>query len=234
MKPALVSLVLLFQLMFASLSFAQQQHELRTGLSHVLSLGSVSDELEMTENQRDALAHLWLTTEIELKAALQKFSFAYSENLPENEIDELKAEFADSIAEIRENENKIIQDVLSDSQIERLKQIRFQYLSRHGDGLSAIKEELSLSESQLGKIRALQSDFQKDLAELQKNSLDIKVPRDEMMHNAQQFRAKYEDKLLDLLTPNQRRKLESLQGKRFEFQYGPKDKPDSDGEDGEN
>ena len=230
LKPC-VAIAFLILATAVNSAFAQHSHkELQLGLSYTLSLGGVYEQLEMDQNQRYALDDLWLMTELGLKSEIQKFQASYSETLPESEIALLKSEFQKEVQKIRDNESERINSVLSGKQVDRLKQIRFQFLSRNGDGMTGIKDVLGLSDGQIRKIEDLKTSAQTKVSKMNHESRELKIPQADIASHLQQIRKVFEEDLIGILTTSQKQKLKSLQGEEFEFQYGPKKVDESEQE----
>lgn len=216
-------LAIMAQLAAATPGNAQSiNNELQLGLSYTLSLGGVCEQLEMDEHQRYALDDLWLMTELNLKTEIGKFQNEFNDALPEVEKKRVQSEFKANVAKIRENESERINSVLDKKQIKRLKQIRFQFLRRKAGGMKGIKEELGLSKTQLSKLNGLKRNAATKLREMITESKKLGVPQADINHNLVQMRERFEDGLLEILTPGQKQKLATLEGEKYDFQYGPK------------
>ena len=222
MKRLMLLLILCCQFTYCGFCNAQLEKEVQLGLSHVLSMGGIADDLGMSGDDRFHLGDVWLMTEMKLRSEFQKFDTQFSETLPVEEQEELKAELKDAIAAIRDNELVQIKKVLSDKQVDRLRQIRFQYLQKNGNGFKSLKDELELTDEQLEKVKSIQEKLQREIREMRNSGQKMKISRDEIAGHIKVIRGRLEDELVATLTGTQRAKLNQLQGKTFEFQYGPK------------
>ncbi len=230
MKSTLLIVIFVFQFLLVAHSHAQYQDEERVGLSNTLSLGGVAKALKMTDDQQFNLADTWLMVQIDLRNAFQEYQSNYAENLPESEQQRLRDTLNDAITKIRDLEIQRLEAVLKPDQIERLKQIRFQYLRRTGKGLEAIKDELELSDDQLMKIEKVAKELKEEALRFQASTREINLPPAELTHHLGQIRRNAEERLLSILSPSQRQKLRRLEGESFEFQFGPPEPGDDNGE----
>jgi hypothetical protein len=202
--------------------FAQAQqdailHEPDAELSNTLGLAGVARELDLTADQQFELSDLPVMTQMRLQRALRDYEAELGDSLPvdlKNELrDQLLAEFRD----IREWEQEQLKKILTDDQIERLRQLRTQHLVQHRGGLAALLEELELSPSQLKQIRQIAEDLARDQGAHQRTGIEAGIPRADIDHDLQHMRQTALEKLLTVLDGTQRQTLERLQGKPFDF-----------------
>ncbi len=114
--------------------------------------------------------------------------------------------------------------MLTPSQSERLKQIQLQTAIPAALARPEIIKALDISEEQRGKIRALRDRMEKkQLAAWPKlRGLNQKERRQkviEFMKESSKIAAEARKPMLDILTPEQRAKLEKLQGKKIEVTW---------------
>ena len=120
-------LVVLLSLVFATSAYAQPEIKAQSSLSQILGIGGVKEELGLSGDQYEALsASAW-----QIKSELEKVVKEYKDNFIPRLSDDKKAvlqyELEAGIKEIQANEIERLEKVLSSDQIQRLKQIRFQY-----------------------------------------------------------------------------------------------------------
>ena len=119
--------------------------------------------------------------------------------------EDMFAKMRELIAEANEKGEKELADVLLPHQMSRLKQLQFQRRSQGGAsralGREDIREELGLTDAQMGDIQEAAEKAQEEL-------------REEMA----KLRAEAEKKILAVLTPEQRKKWEAMAGDPFEFE----------------
>ncbi len=185
-------------------------------------MGGTADDLGMTSDEKYHLGDVWLMTEMELRSEIQKYNSKFSEVLSDGEKEKLKAELVEAVAAIRDHELVQIKKVLSGKQIDRLRQIRFQFLKKNGDGFKSLKDELELTVEQLEKVKSIQTKLHREMNEMRSGGRKMKISNDEIAGHIRMIRNRLEDELVATLTGSQRAKLNQLQGKTFEFQYGPK------------
>lgn len=168
-----------------------------------LMLPQVGQEIELIDDQSAKIA--------EIRSDVQgKMSAVYKElqKLPRAERAERYAEKSKAIAE--ETEQRI-KDVLLPEQLERLKQVSLQMRLRSYGGYGyvlasdgALAEELSITETQKKKLRAVQQKYQQKLQE------QMRELRERMQREAKK-------QALTVLTPKQRERFEALLGDDFEY-----------------
>lgn len=170
----------------------------------------VQQEIEISEDQQAELRTLGETIRDEIRSEMQGM-FEGMRDLNDEErqarFDEIRARFE----EINKDAEARMQKVLMPHQFDRLKQIDLQSrLQRGGAGAlteGELADTLGLTEAQRDQIREKQEEVQKDL--------DEKIG---------QLRIEARNQLLEVLTPEQRAKLEGMMGSAFalpEQQFGP-------------
>ncbi len=220
MKTFVLLASLLLQLPWVTSASAQIEKELEQGLSFALSLGGADQDLTMTGEQRFELVGLSVMIQRDLRNAFQEFTSNYSEGLSAEEKQRVEDKLASAIKKIRKNEMQQLEMVLKADQIERLKQIRFQYLRRNSGGLESIRSELDLSDQQLARIEQVGKQMIADIMEVNAGSRDLQLTPIEVTDHVMQIKTNTEKDLLSILTPAQRQKLKSLEGEEFQFQIG--------------
>ena len=220
-KESFLLTVLLLAL--ATTARAQQpslQDETEIGLSRVLAYQGVAADLGMTEVQADQLNGLWTQVQFKLRYKIRDYRNNFSETLSAPRQEQVKQELQDAILEVREYETERLKEVLSSSQIDRLEQIRIQVLDRKGNKLHQMKEELSLSDSQLGQVKILKKELQEAISELRKDAKIEGLTRNEIKDSTEEINSEFKDKFRDILSSSQQSTLDRLKGREFEFQVG--------------
>ena len=205
---------------FVSASHAQLDRESQLGMSYILGLGGVNQELEMTDEQGAALAGLWFKVQDELQREYMEFRNSISSNTPPEKRKELEQKLASGLEKIRQEESKRIEQVLFEHQIERLTQIRFQYVQRNSEGMQTLKDDLELTDKQISDIKKVAETLKRNLYDLQVKNRENSLSRNELMASIAQARKQSERELLALLTDSQRKKLKEFEGEKFEFRTG--------------
>jgi hypothetical protein len=169
------------------------------GANPMMLLGqeSVQQELKMSEDQIS-----------KVKAHQEKSlgSFRDFGNLSQEERQKKMQEIA------QENE-KFLGEVLKPEQKKRLDQIALQ--QRGGDALTdpKVQTALGITDDQKEKIKAIQEDFRKTLGDLR--SAGGGGDRAEMAKKMQEMRTANSEKMLKLLTDDQKKKWEEMAGPKF-------------------
>ena len=156
----------------------------------------VQKELELLDDQVEQLK------EVNEKVRSQMMEmFREMRNVPREEMRERFAGLREKITEIRDKE---LSTVLLPDQLKRLKQIEFQQQFSRGGGRTLenpqLMERLGLSDEQIEKIRQLSEQAQ-----------------EEMRKKMEQMRKELQDKVLALLTPQQRKDFDDLVGDPVEL-----------------
>jgi Spy/CpxP family protein refolding chaperone len=170
----------------------------------------VQQEIELSEDQQAELQTLGDTIRDEIRDEMQGM-FQGMRDLSDEEREAKFAEIRTRFEEINKDAESRMQKVLLPHQFDRLKQIDLQSRIQRG-GAAALSEgeladTLGLSESQREQIREKSEQVQKDLND-----------------KISQLRIEARNQLLDVLTTEQRAKLESMMGSEFalpEPQFGP-------------
>ena len=174
----------------------------------------VQAEIELSEDQQAELRTLGETIRDEIRSEMQGM-FQGMQGLSNEErqarFDEIRSRFE----EINKDAESRLQKVLMPHQFDRLKQIDLQSRIQRGGAAALAEGELAdtlgLSESQRDQIREKSEQVQKDLNE-----------------KIGQLRVEARNQLLEVLTTEQRAKLESMMGAEFslpEPQFGPPGQP---------
>lgn len=170
----------------------------------------VQQEIELTEDQQTELRTLAETMREEVGEEMRGM-FQGMRDLSDEERDAKMQEIRTRFEQIGKDAEERMQKVLLPHQFDRLKQIDLQSRVQRG-GASALSEgeladTLGLSESQRDQLREKQEQVQKEL--------DEKIS---------QLRVDARNQLLEVLTPEQRAKLQGMMGADFalqEPQFGP-------------
>jgi hypothetical protein len=178
------------------------------GANPMMLLGqeSVQQELKMTEDQ------IAKVKEHQQKAA---GNFGALAGLTPEERQKKFQEMA------QENE-KFLGDVLKPEQKKRLDQIVLQ--QRGGDALTdpKVQQTLGITDDQKEKIKSIQDDLRKTMGELRASAGG---DRQEMAKKMQEMRTANNDKLLKLLTDDQKKKFDEMTGPKFTGKIEPPRRP---------
>jgi hypothetical protein len=161
----------------------------------------VQQEIELSEDQQAQLQTLGDTIRSEVRDQMQGM-FQGLRDLSDEERQAKFAEIRTKFEEINKDAEARLQNVLMPHQLDRLKQIDLQSRIQRGGAAALTEGELAdtlgLSESQRDQIRQKSEEVQKDLED-----------------RISQLRTDARNQLLEVLTPDQRAKLESMMGAEF-------------------
>jgi Spy/CpxP family protein refolding chaperone len=180
------------------------------GIVGLIQTGEVQREIELSADQENELRTLRDTVQEEIRSEMGEMF----RNMRDLSDDERRARF-DEVRTRMEELNKSVEDrlqkVLLPHQFDRLKQIDVQARVQRGGAAvltdGELAETLGLTEAQREQIRERAEQVQQDL--------DAKI---------RQLRLDARNQLLDVLTTEQRAKLESMMGAEFDVpepQFGP-------------
>ena len=159
-------------------------------------------ELDIVDTQREALTKV-------RNEAMTKMRSLYDMNIADPQ--ERMKKYNESAKTLGEETEKKVQDILLPHQVKRIKQIALQMqLQSAGYGGAAafqneLAEELKITDEQKTQLQEKQKEVAKEMQE--KTQAFYK-----------QLQEESREKLLSVLTPAQRRKLEELTGEKFQWQ----------------
>lgn len=160
-------------------------------------------ELDIVDSQRDALTKLRNDT-------MAKMRTLYDMSIPDQQ--ERMKKYSEASKALGEETEKKVLEILLPHQIKRLKQITLQMqLQQAGYGSSAafqnsqLVEELKITDEQKAQLQEKQKEVTKEMQE--KSQAFYK-----------QLQEESREKVLSVLTPAQRKKLEELTGEKFQWQ----------------
>jgi Spy/CpxP family protein refolding chaperone len=179
------------------------------GGASLLRNEAVQKELELVDDQKAKLTKLGEGMRAEFTEMFQGMR-----DLSSEERREKFASIREKMTNVREKLQKDIDGILLPHQRDRLAQIQFQSQNR-GRGTSgalssdSVAEKLGITKEQQEKIAKLGTEIQ-----------------EEMTKKIQELRLKAQEKLLEVLTPDQKAQWEKLAGEPFELprsQFGRRD-----------
>lgn len=169
------------------------------GTGALLQSQEVQQEIELVDEQQAELRQIGEEVRDQMRSL-----FAGMRDLDPEERRERFESLREDMADITSQVETRIQDVLLPHQYERLKEINLQQQIRQQGMAGALSgglaEELGISEEQREKLTTRAQELQA-----------------EMQEKIVQLRQEAENELLQILTPDQRSKLESLRGKGFQM-----------------
>jgi hypothetical protein len=171
---------------------------------------SVQDELKITEEQKEKL---------------QKALREVAENVG-NMRDMDEEERRDAMRKMGEETNKVVKEVLNEEQQNRLMEIRWQQAPATGFASPEFHEALKFSEDQKEKLKGIMEEMGKDMREIMQEGREN--PR-ESREKMEALRKETKEKVMGVLTAEQKASLEKLSGKPFELKMEMR-RPGGDGD----
>lgn len=167
---------------------------------------NVRKELDLVDDQIAKLQEVGGKMRDEMRAAFEGFDFQGLRDLSEEERNAKFAPIREKMEQVSANIQKDIDQILLPQQRQRLKEIVVQsQIRRQGTSgaltSGALATELGITEEQKEQLRAKQTEVEEELRK-----------------EIEQLRLESRDKILSVLTPAQRAKLNSMMGQPIEFQ----------------
>jgi Spy/CpxP family protein refolding chaperone len=114
-------------------------------------------------------------------------------------------------AELSKANDKAVAEILQPNQLKRLKQIHWQQQGARAFGDPEVADALKFTDQQKDKIKAVQEEAQKEMSALRQSGGD----REEVRKKSEELRKATNDKLMGLLTDEQKTKWKELTGEPF-------------------
>jgi hypothetical protein len=172
-------------------------------VTDLLEHEEVQKELEMSQGQIDSLAKASKTLSGELKDEMREALITGTD------FDEFKDGFL-------ERDEKLLRE-LTDKQQIRLRQL---HLQRQGMGFwidAKVQQALAITPEQNKEIVAIRSTLQSQAQKMASSGELFRDGPDKAMEKLEPLNKEGESKVLQLLTDEQKKKIEQLRGKPFEF-----------------
>jgi Spy/CpxP family protein refolding chaperone len=184
---------------------AQEQPQRQAGAMRLglLTQKSVQEELKLSDDQ---------ARKVEDYAAKQRKSFQGLRDLSQEERREKLAQIA------KENE-QLLKDTLKPEQAKRLREISLQLAGPAALHDPEVAKALNLTGEQKEKLRGIEEEARRERRELFQAGGD----REERRKKAEELRKANREKVMNLLTPEQKEKWKELTGEPFkgEIRFGP-------------
>ena len=209
-----ISRILFVLMLCANLASAQQPTPaqlklaaiaLPDGLTVLIGQAAIQDELQLTDAQKESITQLSDKASSERKDLVQL-------SLNQKESNEAAVELAAQHA-------KALEAILQPAQLKRLNEVSLQFdMSRNWNSTLAIKlaDKLSLTEEQKTKLLNLRKEQVKT-----HQAIVIGTPLDQKLTKSRAVLAEQKVDSLQVLTDDQRQKLDELLGKEFDITKVP-------------
>ena len=183
------------------------------GGARVLLLESVQKDLQLTADQVEKLKEVVKTTGQSMREALA----GLRDLSPEDRMAK-RREMREKMETQAKEARKTVEAILTPSQIERFKQIRLQVAGPGALHDPEVAKALDISKEQREKIRGLMEKVRGERGGLRNlDPEDRRQKMAELREKLQKARQGAMKAILDVLTPEQRTKLEKLEGKKIEL-----------------
>lgn len=176
----------------------------------LLRVEKVQKELELVDDQKAKLREIG-----EKADARRREVFGGPQGFQQLSQEERQARFAEmgkKLAALNEETRKAIEEVLLPHQLERLKQISLQIRGTQALSDPEVAKELGITKEQQDKFAQIREEAMKKSGEL-----FTAGQRGEMREKIDALRKETEEKLLAVLTAEQKEKFEKMKGPKFEI-----------------
>ena len=174
------------------------------GQAMLLRQESVQKELKMTDDQKGKLDDFFAGMREKMQDAFQL----------EGE------ERAKKMQEIQKENEKTLASILKPEQVKRLKEIGYQQAGGMAFSNPEVAKELAITDEQKTQLRELNQNMMAEMRELFQPG---QPPDEESRNKMQELRKSTGEKMLKLLTDEQKKKWKTMQGEPFkgEIRFGP-------------
>jgi Spy/CpxP family protein refolding chaperone len=168
------------------------------GMLMLLNSEQVQKELEMVDDQKQAVTKLRETAREEMRTAMDGAGGD-------------RPAMQKKMAELREQNNKKLQAILLPEQFDRLKQLELQVQGASALAEKDVADALGLGEDQKAKLTSIREEFQAKRGEMFQGGGG--GDRQAMRGKMEELRKTESDQMLAVLTADQKAKFESMKGK---------------------
>jgi Spy/CpxP family protein refolding chaperone len=184
------------------------------GIAQLVTNKSVQEELKLTEDQIAKFKTASDEVRTKFKADLDKA----------RESKDFKA-MGDVMKSMNEESSKVMtklmDDTLKPDQVKRIKQIELQVAGTRALASNAeVQKTLKLSESQIGEIKAINEEAQKDKQELFKSAGMDREKFKEVQAKSKEIDKDASEKSISKLSPEQKKQWIDMTGPKFELKMG--------------
>ncbi len=173
----------------------------------------VQKELELVDDQKAKLKEIADRFMTKMREAMPRPQ--QGQELTRQQQEARVADMRKKMEALTDENRKAIEGVLLPHQIERLKQLAVQLLGNRALDDKEVQDDLGLSADQKEKIRQIRDEQAKKGREL----FSGEGGREGMREKFESLRKETEQKLMDVLTAEQKEKFEKLNGAKFEFEF---------------
>jgi Spy/CpxP family protein refolding chaperone len=178
----------------------------------LLNSEQVQKEIDLLDEQKEDIQKL-----IESSRAQMRELFAGLRELGEEERRARFAEMREKMESMNEKLQKDIGEILLPHQQERLKQIALQMQGNQALSNPEVAAKLDLSEQQKDRLAQAREDAREKMRELFSNAREERGDRAAAREKMTQLRADLDRQIADVLTADQKRKLDEMRGEPFEL-----------------
>ncbi|HID21570.1 MAG TPA: hypothetical protein EYP14_04130 [Planctomycetaceae bacterium] len=187
------------------------------GILGLLRNDKVQKELKLTDEQRELIRELADEVRTKIREQFSGFDFRKLRDMSEEQQRKFFEEGRRKVELIAKEAEETLELVLEPQQLKRLKQIQLQREGVFAIGRPDIAKQLGLSEKQMSKVRELIASVRPDRGKMRELFRQGRDAFRKYFAEREKRRREVEKQLLELLTPEQRKRWEELIGEPFEF-----------------
>lgn len=186
------------------------------GPLQLLRLEQVQKEIELVDDQKTKLRELGEESAREMREAFSGMRDLNEEQRRER-MEELRKKAQEREAELA----KKIEAILLPHQLKRLKEISVQVQGIRALNSAEVAKELGITEDQKAKMESIRREVTDQFAKLREEMQDLSPEQRrerfrEMGEKMRETQQQVEEKILNVLTAEQKEKFEALKGKKFD------------------
>jgi Spy/CpxP family protein refolding chaperone len=189
----------------------------RGGILGLLRSEAVQKELKLSDEQRELIRELADEVRTKIREQFSGFDFRKLRDMSDQERQKLFEEGRRKMELIAKEAEETLELVLEPHQLKRLKQLQLQREGVFAIGRPDIAKQLGLSEQQIAKVRELIESLRPDREKMREVFRQGRDAVRKYFAEREERRKEAEKQILELLTPEQRKKWEGLIGEPFEF-----------------
>lgn len=187
------------------------------GPLQLLRLEQVQKEIELVDDQKAKLRELGEATARDMREAFSGMRDLNEEQRRER-MEELRKKAQEREAELA----KKIEGILLPHQLKRLKEISVQVQGIRALNSAEVAKELGITDDQKAKMESIRREVTDQFAKMREEMQDLSPEqrRERFREMGEKFREtqqQVEEKILNVLTPEQKEKFEALKGKKIDI-----------------
>jgi len=185
----------------------------------LLARPEVQKELELVDEQKEKLKKLGEELRDKIRKDFAAVGELKDEEARRKKWQEIREKYEEQAKEMR----KKVETILLPHQVDRLKEIQIQAQGARALGSSEVAKALGITDEQKGKLEKIREDIRGQIGKLWQGIRDLdqdqrRAKMEENRKKMQEVIEKAKKDALGVLSDEQRKTFEKMQGKKFELQ----------------